>query len=125
PDGWLKTGDIARLDEQGYIYLVDRKKDLIIVSGFNVFPNEVEAVVNSHPDVLECGVIGIEDAECGEAVKAFIVKKNPELDEQQLLRHCRERLTPYKVPKSIQFVSDLPKSEIGKVLRRKLRGITA
>ncbi|MGH8557014.1 MAG: AMP-binding protein [Methylococcales bacterium] len=125
PDGWLKTGDIARIDEQGYIYLVDRKKDLIIVSGFNVFPNEIESVIGSHPDVLECGVIGIEDADCGEAVGAFVVKRNPGLDEQQLIRYCRERLTPYKVPKSIKFVTDLPKSDIGKVLRRKLREFAA
>lgn len=120
-DGWLKTGDIARIDEDGYVYLVDRKKDLIIVSGFNVFPNEIELVISHHPDVLECGVIGIEDADCGEVVMAFVVKKNPGLDEQQLIHHCRERLTPYKVPKSIRFETELPKSDIGKVLRRKLR----
>ncbi len=121
PDGWLKTGDIARIDEDGFIYLLDRKKDLIIVSGFNVFPNDVEAVINTHPDALECGVIGIEDDLCGEAVIAVVVKRNPGLDEQQLMLYCRERLTPYKVPKSIIFVTDLPKSDIGKVLRRKLR----
>lgn len=125
PDGWLRTGDIGRVDEQGYIYLVDRKKDMIIVSGFNVFPNEVEAVLTGHPDVAEAGVIGIEDSECGEVVKAFVVTKNPKLEEKQLIRYCREHLTPYKVPKFIQFVNDLPKSEIGKVLRRKLRAITA
>jgi long-chain acyl-CoA synthetase len=120
-DGWLKTGDIARIDENGYIYLLDRKKDMIIVSGFNVFPNDIEAVINTHPDALECGVIGIEDEICGESVIAFVVKRNPQLDEQQLMLYCRERLTPYKVPKSIVFVADLPKSDIGKVLRRKLR----
>jgi long-chain acyl-CoA synthetase len=121
PDGWLKTGDIARIDEDGYIYLVDRKKDMIIVSGFNVFPNDIEVVICNHPDALECGVIGIEDECCGEVVRAFVVRRTLELDEQQLIHYCRERLTPYKVPKSIIFVPDLPKSDIGKVLRRKLR----
>ncbi|MCI0668495.1 MAG: AMP-binding protein [Methylococcaceae bacterium] len=120
PDGWLKTGDIARIDD-GYIHLVDRKKDMIIVSGFNVFPNDIEVVICNHPDAVECGVIGIEDDDCGEAIRAFVVSSNPELDEQQLILYCRERLTPYKVPKSIIFVPDLPKSDIGKVLRRKLR----
>lgn len=125
PDGWLKTGDIARIDQDGYVYLVDRKKDLIIVSGFNVFPNDIESVISSHSDVLECGVIGIEDEECGEAITAFVVKKNSELDEQKLIDYCREHLTAYKVPKSIQFVTDLPKSNIGKILRRELREIAA
>lgn len=125
PDGWLKTGDIAWIDQDGYIYLVDRKKDVIIVSGFNVFPNDVESVISNHADVLECGVIGIEDDECGEAVRAYVVKKNPRLSEQQLTEYCRERLTPYKVPKSILFVSDLPKSNLGKILRRELREVAA
>ena len=124
-DGWLKTGDVARIDKQGYIYLVDRKKDVIIVSGFNVFPNEIETVIADHPETLECGVIGINDDSCGEAIRAYVVRKSSEVDEQQLIRYCRERLTPYKVPKSIIFVADLPKSDIGKVLRRKLRELAA
>ena len=120
-DGWLKTGDIARMDGKGYVYLVDRKKDMIIVSGFNVFPNEIESVISSYPGVMECGVIGVDDEECGEAVTAFVVKKDPALEEHQLLAYCRQQLTAYKVPKSVNFVEDLPKSNVGKILRRELR----
>lgn len=120
-DGWLKTGDIARIDEKGFIYILDRKKDMINVSGFNVFPNDIEEVINSHPDTSESGVVGIEDTLCGESVIAFVVKKNPELDERAVIHYCRERLTAYKVPKTIVFVNEIPKSDIGKVLRRKLR----
>ncbi|MGR9107755.1 MAG: AMP-binding protein [Gammaproteobacteria bacterium] len=125
PEGWLRTGDIARFDENGYLYLMDRKKDMIIVSGFNVFPNDIEFVISNHPDTVECGVIGIQDEGCGEVVMAFVVKNNPELNEADLIHYCRQHLTSYKVPKSIVFVNEIPKSDIGKVLRRKLRELTA
>jgi len=120
-DGWLKTGDIGRMDAQGFIYIEDRKKDLILVSGFNVYPNEIENVVVSHPDVLEAAVIGVPDQQTGEAVKLFAVKKNPALTEAQLIKHCRENLTGYKIPREVIFRDELPKTNIGKVLRRALR----
>jgi len=120
-DGWLCTGDMVRMDEDGFIYIVDRKKDMIDVSGFNVYPNEVEAVLVSHPGVLEAGVVGVPDAKSGEAVKAFVVKKDPTLNEQALLDYCHENLTAYKIPKYIEFRHDLKKSSIGKVLRRELQ----
>ncbi|KTD44443.1 AMP-binding protein [Legionella oakridgensis] len=121
PDGFLRTGDIATVDEQGFVYLVDRKKDMIVVSGFNVYPNEVEQVINMHPDVLEVGVIGVNDENSGEKVKACIVKKHPSLTEEEVITHCREHLTAYKVPKIIEFYEELPKSNVGKILRRALR----
>ncbi len=120
-EGWLKTGDLARMDAQGFIYLVDRKKDLIIVSGFNVYPNEVEEVIASHPGVAEVAVVGEPDSATNEAVKAIIVKKDPQLTEKNILDYCRQLLTHYKVPKIIEFRDSLPKSSVGKVLRRKLR----
>lgn len=120
-DGWLRTGDIARIDAEGLVYLVDRKKDMIIVSGFNVYPNEVEEVIAAHPGVLEVGVIGIPSEQTGETVKALIVKKDPGLTAQSVLDFCHERLTRYKVPKIIEFRDELPKSNVGKILRRKLR----
>ncbi|WP_369602343.1 AMP-binding protein [Hahella sp. SMD15-11] len=120
-DGWLKTGDIALIQEDGYMRIVDRKKDMIIVSGFNVYPNEVEDVVMSHPDVVECAAIGVPDLKSGEAVKVFAVKSNPALTEQALRDFCRERLTAYKVPKTIEFRDELPKTNVGKILRRALR----
>ena len=120
-DGWLKTGDIALIQEDGYMRIVDRKKDMIIVSGFNVYPNEVEDVVMSHPDVVECAAIGVPDLKSGEAVKVFAVKSNPALTEQALRDFCRERLTAYKVPKVIEFRDELPKTNVGKILRRALR----
>jgi len=120
-DGWLKTGDVAQIDDQGYVRIVDRLKDMILVSGFNVFPNEVEAVIASHPGVLEVGVIGEPDESCGEVVKAVIVKKDPALTEQDVIAHCRENLTGYKVPKIVEFRSELPKTNVGKILRRELR----
>lgn len=123
PDGWLKTGDIVRMDEKGFIYIVDRKKDMIIVSGFNVYPNEVEEVIASHPGVLEVGVIGVPSLQTGEAVKAFVVKKDPNLTEKEILDFVHQRLTRYKVPKIIEFKSELPKSNVGKILRRKLRDL--
>ncbi|KTD35578.1 long chain fatty acid-CoA ligase [Legionella moravica] len=120
-DGFLKTGDIARMDEEGFIYLVDRKKDMIVVSGFNVYPNEVEQVIGMHPGVLEVGVVGVIDEESGERVKACIVKKDPNLTAEQIIAHCREHLTAYKVPKIVEFFNELPKTNVGKILRRSLK----
>jgi long-chain acyl-CoA synthetase len=120
-DGFLRTGDVARMDEEGYIYLVDRKKDMIVVSGFNVYPNEVEQVIGMHPGVLEVGVVGILDSESGERVKACIVKKDPSLTAEQIIAHCREHLTAYKVPKIVEFFEELPKTNVGKILRRSLK----
>ncbi|MCO6441937.1 MAG: AMP-binding protein [Nitrococcus mobilis] len=119
--GWLRSGDIARMDAQGYVYLVDRKKDMINVSGFNVYPNEVEDVLVAHPDVLEAAVIGLPDEAHGERLKAFLVcgKRTPSTEE--MLDHCRKQLTGYKIPREIEFRSELPKSNVGKVLRRNLR----
>ena len=120
-DGWFKTGDYAQIDEEGYVRIVDRKKDMIIVSGFNVFPSEIEEVVNAHPDVYESAVIGVPDDESGEIVKLFAVLKNTSLTTEQLRSYCKENLTAYKVPKQVEFVKELPKSNVGKVLRRELR----
>jgi long-chain acyl-CoA synthetase len=120
-DGWLKTGDIGRMDETGHLFIEDRKKDIIIVSGFNVYPNEVEDVVTSHPGVLEAAAIGVPDKRSGEAVKVFIVRKDPQLAERDVRQFCRERLTGYKTPDIIEFVDELPKSNVGKVLRRELK----
>ena len=119
---WLKTGDIALLQEDGFLRIVDRKKDMILVSGFNVYPNEVEEVAATHPDILECAAVGIPDEKSGEAVKLFVVKKNPDLTEQQVIEHCRTGLTGYKLPKIVEFRTDLPKTNVGKILRRELRG---
>ncbi len=121
PDGYLKTGDIARIDDKGFFYLVDRKKDMILVSGFNVYPNEVEQVIGMHPGVLEVGVIGVASEESGEIVKACIVKRTPDLTAEEVLTYCREHLTPYKIPKIIEFYDELPKTNVGKILRRALR----
>jgi len=121
PDGFLRTGDIAVIDEKGFIRLVDRKKDMILVSGFNVYPNEVEDVVASHPGVLEVAAIGVPDERSGEAVKIFVVRKDPALTAESLTAHCRESLTGYKVPHYIEFRDELPKSNVGKILRRELR----
>ena len=120
-DGFFKTGDIARMDEEGYIYLVDRKKDMIVVSGFNVYPNEVEQIVSLHAGVLEVGIIGIPDEESGERVKACIVKKDPTLTSEQIIAHCREHLAAYKVPKVVEFFNELPKTNVGKIMRRALK----
>jgi long-chain acyl-CoA synthetase len=121
-EGWLRTGDIACVNkEDGYIRIVDRQKDLIIVSGFNVFPNEVENVINSHPQVLESAVVGFADQRSGEAVRAFVVRKNNQLSTDELMTYCRERLTAYKCPSQIKFRQELPKSNVGKILRRELR----
>ncbi|WFU41743.1 long-chain fatty acid--CoA ligase [Bradyrhizobium sp. CB82] len=120
-DGYFRTGDIGVMDEKGYIKIVDRKKDMILVSGFNVYPNEIEEVIASHPGVLECAVIGIPDAKSGEAVKAFVVKKDPNLTAEDVIKFCHEQLTGYKVPKHIEFRTELPKTNVGKILRRQLR----
>lgn len=119
--GWFRSGDLARIQSDGYVCIVDRIKDLIIVSGFNVYPNEVEDVVCSHPGVLEAAVIGVADVLSGEAVKLFVVKADENLTEQQVLEQCRESLTAYKIPHSIEFRDELPKTNVGKVLRRELR----
>ncbi len=120
-DGFLRTGDIGVMDEGGYTRIVDRKKDMILVSGFNVYPNEIEDVVAAHPGVLECAVIGVPDERSGEAVKLFVVRKDPALTIEQLAQYCRENLTGYKRPKTIEFRADLPKTNVGKILRRELR----
>lgn len=120
-DGWLRTGDLVKIDNHGYLEVVDRIKDMILVSGFNVYPNEVEGVIAAHPGVAEVGVIGVEDEYSGEVVEAVIVKKDPKLTEKQILDHCYKYLTAYKVPKRILFTSELPKSNVGKILRKELR----
>ena len=120
-DGWLWTGDIARVDDTGYFYIVDRKKDMILVSGFNVFPNEIEGVIAAHPKVLEVAVIGVPDNNSGEAVKAFVVAKDPSLTKDDLNSYLRDQLTGYKRPRQIEFRQTLPKSNIGKILRRSLK----
>ena len=120
-DGWFRSGDIGVMDERGYFRIVDRKKDMILVSGFNVYPNEVEDVVMGMGGVLECAAVGIPDEHSGEAVKLIVVKKDPALSEQAVRDYCRERLTGYKIPKQIEFRSELPKTPVGKILRRQLR----
>src|SRR5580765_1758476 len=120
-DGFFRTGDIGVMDADGYTKIVDRKKDMILVSGFNVYPNEIEEVIASHPGVLECAVIGVQDAKSGEAVKAFIVKKDPNLTPEEVIKFAATQLTAYKVPKQIEFRTDLPKTNVGKILRRELR----
>lgn len=121
PDGFFKSGDIGEMDARGYIKIVDRKKDMIIVSGFKIFPNEVEGVVAAHPGVLECAVIGVPDEKSGEAVMLFVVKKDPTLTKEMLAAYCAKELTGYKRPKYIEFRSELPKTNVGKILRRELR----
>ena len=120
-DGWLKTGDLGRMDERGFVYIEDRKKDVIVVSGFNVYPNEVEDVAVTHPGVLEAAAIGVDDPQSGEAVKLYVVKKDPSLTEADVIAHCRAGLTGYKVPHYVEFIDELPKSNVGKVLRRELK----
>ena len=120
-DGWLATGDVAKCDEDGYFYIVDRKKDMILVSGFNVFPNEIEDVATMHPGVLEAAAIGVPHEVSGEIVKLFIVKKDENLSDKDVKEHCKAHLTGYKVPKIIEFRDELPKSNVGKILRKDLR----
>jgi len=121
PGGWFRTGDVGRMDEKGFVYIEDRKKDMILVSGFNVYPNEIEAVAVELDGVLEAAAIGKPHAKSGEIVKLFVVRSDPSLTEEQVLQHCRENLTGYKVPKAIEFRDDLPKTNVGKILRRELR----
>ncbi|WP_426340247.1 long-chain fatty acid--CoA ligase [Pseudoduganella sp. S-14] len=120
-DGYFKSGDVGVMDERGYVKIVDRKKDMILVSGFNVYPNEIEDVVAAHPGVLECACIGVPDEHSGEAVKVFVVKKDPNLTVEALMEHCKQNLTGYKKPKYIEFRTELPKTNVGKILRRMLR----
>ncbi|MFT4563458.1 MAG: long-chain acyl-CoA synthetase, partial [Gammaproteobacteria bacterium] len=120
-DGWLHTGDIAMMRDDGYFKIVDRKKDLILVSGFNVYPNEIEDVVVSHSGVLEVAAIGVFDAKTTEAVKIVVVRQDPDLNSDDLIEYCRARLTAYKIPRHVEFVGDLPKSNIGKILRREVK----
>ena len=124
-DGWFYTGDIAVANADGSLKIVDRKKDMILVSGFNVYPNEVEDVAMMHPKVLECAALGIANGATGEAVKLFVVVKDRGLTDEELIRHCRKHLTAYKVPKVVEFRDQLPKSNVGKILRRELREETA
>jgi long-chain acyl-CoA synthetase len=120
-DGWLHTGDMAKMDAAGFFYIVDRKKDMILVSGFNVYPNEVEDVVAMMPGVLEVAAVGVPDEKTGEAVKVVIVRKDPTLTADQVRAFCREQLTAYKLPRFVEFRDELPKSNVGKILRRELR----
>jgi long-chain acyl-CoA synthetase len=120
-DGYFKTGDVGLMDARGYFKIVDRKKDMILVSGFNVYPNEVEEVVSSCPGVLECAAIGVPDDKTGEAVKLVVVRKDPTLTAEQISAFCRENMTGYKQPKVIEFRNELPKTPVGKILRRELR----
>lgn len=120
-EGWLKTGDIARMDEQGYVYIVDRKKDMILVSGFNVYPNEIEDVLNENEKIREAAVIGVDDSKSGEIVIAYVVLNDRSMTEEEIKAYCRTRLAAYKIPKKIVLVTDLPKSNVGKVLRRELK----
>lgn len=121
-DGWLYTGDIATMDDDGFFYIVDRKKDMILVSGFNVFPNEIEEVVAMNEKVLEVAAVGVPNEVTGEVVKVFVVKKDQTLTEQEVIAHCKQHLTGYKVPKLVEFRTELPKTNVGKILRRELRG---
>ena len=121
PDGFFKSGDIGIMDERGYTKIVDRKKDMIIVSGFNVYQNEIESVVAMHPGVLERAAVGVPDERSGEAVKVFVVRKDPALTEADVMKYCKEQLTGYKKPKYVEFRDELPKTNVGKILRRELR----
>jgi long-chain acyl-CoA synthetase len=119
--GWLHTGDVAKMDESGYFYIVDRKKDMIVASGYNVYPREIEEVLFEHPDVAEAVAIGVADEYRGETVKAFVVKRSgAQATEEEVLAFCKERLAPYKAPKTVEFRETLPKSAVGKLLRRVL-----
>jgi acyl-CoA synthetase (AMP-forming)/AMP-acid ligase II len=119
--GWFRTGDIAITQKDGFVKICDRVKDMILVSGFNVYPNEIEGVVYTHPDIIECAAIGVPDEKSGEAVKLYVVSSNPQLGEDSLRSFCREQLTAYKVPRFVEFRDELPKSNVGKILRRELR----
>jgi long-chain acyl-CoA synthetase len=121
PGGWFRTGDVGRIDENGFFYIEDRKKDMILVSAFNVYPNEIEGVVVEMEGILEAAALGIPDEKSGEAVKLYVVRSDPSVTESDVLEFCRENLTAYKVPKEIEFREDLPKTNVGKILRRALR----
>ena len=121
PGGWLRTGDIGRMDERGFIFIEDRKKDMILVSGFNVYPNEVENVIVEMEGILEAAAIGVPDEKSGEIVKIFAVKTDPNVTEQDVVDHCKNNLTGYKRPKLVEFRDELPKTNVGKILRRALR----
>ena len=121
PDGYFKTGDIGVMDARGFFKIIDRKKDLVLVSGFNVYPNEIEEVVSQLSGVMECACIGVPDAKTGEAVKLFVVKKDPTLTEAMVRAYCKDNLTGYKQPKLIEFRAELPKTPVGKIVRRELR----
>ena len=121
PDGYFKTGDVGIMDASGYTRIVDRKKDMVLVSGFNVYPNEVEGVVAGMPGVLECAVVGVPDEKSGEAIKLFVVKRDPNLTEKAIRDYCELHLTGYKKPRHIEFRTELPKTNVGKILRRQLR----
>ena len=121
PDGYLRTGDVGYIDQKGFVFLVDRKKDMILVSGFNVYPNEVEEAVVMHPGIIDVAAIGVPDEHSGEAVKIFVVRKDPRITEKDLIEHCRTVLTGYKIPKHIEFRDDLPRTNVGKILRRALK----
>jgi long-chain acyl-CoA synthetase len=118
---WLRTGDIGRIDPRGFVFIEDRKKDMILVSGFNVYPNEIEGIVAEHAGVLECAAVAQPDDASGEVVALFVVKKDPALTAEALIAHCRTQLTGYKVPRHIYFRTELPKTNVGKILRRALR----
>ena len=120
-DGFFKTGDIAIINENGSLIIVDRKKDMIISSGFNVYPNEIEDYVSQHPDVRECGVIGVNDSNRGESIRLFIVKEKKSLREIEVIDFCKKGLAIYKIPKKVIFIDEIPKNNVGKILRRKLR----
>lgn len=121
-DGWLYTGDIAYMDEDGYVYIVDRKKDMIIASGYNIYPRDVEEVIYQHPAIKEAVVVGVPDAYRGETVKAVVVlKEGQQVSEDELISFCREKLAAFKVPRIVEFRSELPKTSVGKILRRKIR----
>jgi long-chain acyl-CoA synthetase len=122
-DGWLCTGDIGKMDKDGFFYIVDRKKDMILVSGFNVYPNEIEEVLAAHPKIIEAAAIGVPDEKSGEVVKVFVVKKDTSLSESEILEYCKQQLTGYKIPKFIEFKTELPKTNVGKILRRALREV--
>jgi long-chain acyl-CoA synthetase len=120
-DGYFKSGDVGTVDGRGFFKIIDRKKDMILVSGFNVYPNEVEEVASTCPGVLECAAIGVPDEKTGETVKLVVVKKDPALTEAKIMAHCREHMTAYKQPRVIEFRAELPKTPVGKILRRELR----
>ena len=122
-DGWLHTGDVARMNAAGYVKIVDRLKDMILVSGFNVYPNEVEGIVAEVPGVIEVGAIGVPDEHSGEVVKVVVVRKDESVTAETIKQHCKQELTGYKQPRVVQFVDELPKTNVGKILRRELRDL--